>query len=258
MGSQLGSGCSHLWPLRVLAALCHLSPGDVKEYSSEAVRVSFPLYGLMEVKVTISTNCHLMERRFIILIEKTLATRLLASCARAVTSPIVWVWVAGEVLESPPFAKLVDITSRYGRKGIKISSITQWKQSTGDSFSLFFVFICCFCFYHSCWKFWLASCLIIELNLEGKGQERGATPGIPMCSRVPGTGNVSCRLYSGRHSLWTMNYLIPSSLPPLLFHMASRRKCHAQTYSWNSSFSHPSPGFFLPPVKLSLVKRKPC
>lgn len=97
----------------------------MKEYSSEAVRVTFPLYGLREVKVTISTNCHLMGRRFIILIEKALATKLLASCVRAVTSPIVWVWVAGEVRENLLFAKLVDITSRYGRKGIKISSITQ-------------------------------------------------------------------------------------------------------------------------------------
>lgn len=71
----------------------------------------------MEVKVIISTNCHLMERRFIIRIEKTPGARLPASCVRAVTTPIVWVW---EVPESVPFTKLVDITSRFSRKGIKI------------------------------------------------------------------------------------------------------------------------------------------
>lgn len=71
--SQVGSGCTCLGALRVLTSpafppkLCL----DVKEYSSEVMRVNFHLYGSMEVKVSISTTGHSMERRFIILIPKT-------------------------------------------------------------------------------------------------------------------------------------------------------------------------------------------
>lgn len=71
--SQVGSGCTYLGALRVLTSPVFppkLCP-DVKEYSSEVMRVNFHLYGLMEVKVSISTTGHLMERRFIILMPKT-------------------------------------------------------------------------------------------------------------------------------------------------------------------------------------------
>ena len=86
MRSQMGSVCTCLGALRVLTAPAFspkLCP-DVKEYSSQVMRVNFPLYGLMEVKVTISTICHLMERRFIILIEKTFDIR----CGKLANAPL--------------------------------------------------------------------------------------------------------------------------------------------------------------------------
>lgn len=80
----------------------------MQEYFSEATRVDFPLCGLMELKVTISTTCHLMGGRVLIFIKKTLDTE----CGKLANSPLTIQVLIPVIMNVNFYSKrnLVDVT----------------------------------------------------------------------------------------------------------------------------------------------------